>query len=80
MPMYDFECTKCGHTFEEVIPISAEPPACPSCGAPTQKMVSAVFGKVKKQSKKGEYYMSKKKQEELAEKAKREGRRKLPMP
>jgi putative FmdB family regulatory protein len=30
MPMYDFECGACGHTFETVAKLD-ETPECPSC-------------------------------------------------
>jgi putative FmdB family regulatory protein len=33
MPIYEFECAKCGGRFEELIDSDAPAPACPSCGA-----------------------------------------------
>lgn len=75
--MYDFECTKCGHTFEDMIALSAATPACPECSAETQKLISPVLGKVKKLSRKAEYYTSKQTQDKLAAKAKAEGRIKI---
>ncbi len=30
MPIYGYDCNKCGHEFETLVR-SAEPPACPSC-------------------------------------------------
>ena len=35
MPMYDFVCTACGHTFEDLVSGEATPP-CPRCGAALQ--------------------------------------------
>ena len=33
MPLYDFECSKCGVVFEEIVAAgSDEVPACPQCG------------------------------------------------
>ncbi len=34
MPIYEYECTKCGHVFEELRRMSAreEPATCPECG------------------------------------------------
>jgi putative FmdB family regulatory protein len=33
MPFYEFRCTKCEHTFEELIRNSGQSPdACPRCG------------------------------------------------
>jgi putative FmdB family regulatory protein len=71
MPMFDFECTKCKHTFEEIIPSDAAPPACTECGAPTEKVLSVGLGTVKKVSKKAEWYLNKDNQKKLREKAKR---------
>lgn len=34
MPIYEFECTSCGHRFEELMRLSDPDPAvCPDCGA-----------------------------------------------
>ena len=41
MPMYDFECKACGHTFETVAMLD-ETPACPSCqSADTSRLMGA---------------------------------------
>jgi len=32
MPIYEFECAKCGSRFEELMESGAEAPACPECG------------------------------------------------
>jgi putative FmdB family regulatory protein len=32
MPIYDFECEKCGTRFEELVAVG-QTPVCPSCGA-----------------------------------------------
>ncbi|WDS35832.1 zinc ribbon domain-containing protein [Pseudoxanthomonas sp.] len=38
MPIYGFECTTCGHSFDKLQKLSdADPENCPSCGAPTVK-------------------------------------------
>jgi putative FmdB family regulatory protein len=79
MPMYDFECTKCGHTFETVTPSSAAPPPCPECNEPTERLMSApLVGKTTKMDgipAKGRKYLSKEYQAKLKEKAAREGKR-----
>ncbi len=31
MPIYDYQCGRCGHRFEQVVKLG-ETPACPSCG------------------------------------------------
>ena len=69
MPMFDFECTKCGHTFEDMIPMDQAPPVCPECGAATEKVLSVGMSKVKKLSKKAEWYLNKDNQKRLREKA-----------
>lgn len=33
MPIYEFECEKCGHRFEEVVFKNTEKVICPDCGA-----------------------------------------------
>ena len=41
MPLYDFECKDCRHTFEE-LSFDDEAPCCPKCGSPhTGRLVSA---------------------------------------
>ena len=79
MPMYDFECTKCGHTFEMVIAYSAAPPPCPECNEATERLISApLLGKATKMDRipaKGKKYLSKEYQSKLKEKAAREGRK-----
>jgi putative FmdB family regulatory protein len=42
MPIYEYECEKCGHRFEKIQKFS-DPPieACEKCGGPVHKMQSA---------------------------------------
>ena len=42
MPLYEYECEKCGHRFEKIQKFS-DPPldVCPKCGGPLHKMQSA---------------------------------------
>jgi putative FmdB family regulatory protein len=43
MPIYEFECEKCGARFEELLAAGAEEVACPSCGCErTRRLLSAV--------------------------------------
>ncbi len=45
MPTYEYECTKCGHAFEEFRPMSAPPRArCPKCRGRVQRVLSAGAG------------------------------------
>ena len=42
MPLYEYECEKCGHRFEKIQKFS-DPPleTCEKCGGPVHKMQSA---------------------------------------
>lgn len=43
MPIYEFECSECGHRFDRLQKLSdADPVDCPACGAPkVHRRVSA---------------------------------------
>jgi len=42
MPIYEYECEKCGHRFEKIQKFSDAPPdTCPKCGGALHKMQSA---------------------------------------
>ena len=42
MPIYEYACESCGHQFEKLMRISADPPDCPECEqGPARKLVSA---------------------------------------
>jgi len=42
MPIYEFECARCGERFEELVG-AGEAPACPACGADgARRLLSAV--------------------------------------
>ena len=42
MPIYEYACESCGHRFEKLMKIGAEPPPCDECGAvDVKKRVSA---------------------------------------
>lgn len=44
MPMYDYQCPKCGAAFEELRPLAERDTApCPECGATAQKQISSFF-------------------------------------
>ncbi len=43
MPIYEFECEKCGRVFEELVAADSEPPPCPECGAAhARRLISLV--------------------------------------
>jgi putative FmdB family regulatory protein len=46
MPIYEFECKKCGNVFEEIVPqVSNASLPCPKCESKeTQKLMSRVGG------------------------------------
>ena len=42
MPLYEYECTACGHRFERIQKFSDAPiETCPVCGGAVQKLVSS---------------------------------------
>jgi len=42
MPLYEYQCTKCGHRFEKIQKFSDKMvKKCPDCGAPVEQMISA---------------------------------------
>jgi putative FmdB family regulatory protein len=42
MPLYEYECDACGHTFERIQKFSDSPvEVCPECGGKIHKLVSA---------------------------------------
>ncbi len=43
MPLYDFRCPVCGHSFEELRSSQQDAPACPKCGhTPTDRALPLV--------------------------------------
>jgi putative FmdB family regulatory protein len=40
MPIYEYCCETCGHRFERLVRIGAEPPPCPECEGAVRKLVS----------------------------------------
>jgi putative FmdB family regulatory protein len=43
MPTYQYECTSCGHQFEQIQSFSDEPiKNCPECNSEVKKIYSAV--------------------------------------
>ena len=41
MPIYEFVCLKCGHSFELLMRLKDPNPRCPSCGSEkTRKLIS----------------------------------------
>src|SRR5579863_7445389 len=42
MPLYEYECKKCGHRFEKIQKFSDKMvKKCPDCGGPVEQMISA---------------------------------------
>lgn len=42
MPLYEYQCTKCGHTFERIQKFSdPHVSECPKCGSPVEQLISA---------------------------------------
>ena len=42
MPLYEYQCTKCGHRFEKIQKFSDKPiKKCPECGGRVEQTISA---------------------------------------
>jgi putative FmdB family regulatory protein len=42
MPIYDYECAKCGLIFEAIVSRGEDPPTCPDCGShESKKLITA---------------------------------------
>ena len=42
MPLYEYQCKKCGHIFEKILKFSDKPiKKCPDCGGAVEQMISA---------------------------------------
>jgi putative FmdB family regulatory protein len=42
MPLYEYQCTKCGHRFEKIQKFSDKKiKKCPECGGPVEQVISA---------------------------------------
>jgi putative FmdB family regulatory protein len=51
MPTYDYDCTECGHAFEEFQSITAAPlETCPQCGGKVQRRINGGAGLIFKGS------------------------------
>ncbi|MBN1417836.1 MAG: zinc ribbon domain-containing protein [Planctomycetes bacterium] len=46
MPLYEYRCPRCSHTFERLVPADRadEAHACPNCGYPASDRVPSIFG------------------------------------
>jgi putative FmdB family regulatory protein len=43
MPIYEYQCEKCGMRFERLQQMSAEPvTSCPDCGGPVHRVITTV--------------------------------------
>jgi putative FmdB family regulatory protein len=42
MPLYEYQCKKCGHIFEKIVKFSDKPiKKCPECGGAVEQTISA---------------------------------------
>jgi len=42
MPLYEYQCKKCGHRFEKILKFSDKPiKKCPECGGAVEQLLSA---------------------------------------
>src|SRR5437773_12550774 len=71
MPTYEYECTKCGHRFEEFQSIKAEPlKVCPRCQGPLKRVIGPGAGFLFKGSG---FYTTDYRSSSYKEKARKEG-------
>jgi putative FmdB family regulatory protein len=45
MPIFEYECGKCGRLFEELVASAAEKVCCPSCGSDNIEKLFSAFAK-----------------------------------
>jgi putative FmdB family regulatory protein len=70
MPTYEYECTDCGHRFEEFQSITAPPlDTCPACGKQVKRLLGSGAGIIFKGSG---FYQTDYRSREYQEKAKAE--------
>jgi putative FmdB family regulatory protein len=48
MPIYEYQCLDCGHTFEKLQSLQESPASCPACGKEARRVMSASVGYVMK--------------------------------
>lgn len=49
MPIFEYECKKCGHRFEALLKSASDPaPGCPDCGASGAKRLLSRFAPASK--------------------------------
>jgi len=41
MPIHEYECTSCGHKFEDFKKFNDPDPVCPKCGKEVKRLISA---------------------------------------
>jgi putative FmdB family regulatory protein len=44
MPLYDYECKKCGHEFEGLVRAGSPAPVCSACGSDDLERLISGFG------------------------------------
>ncbi len=42
MPLYDYRCVDCNHTFEVTHEVGGTPGPCPVCGGPVRRVFSSI--------------------------------------
>jgi putative FmdB family regulatory protein len=42
MPLYEYDCSACGHRFEALVRASS-PPSCPACGSEALERILSAF-------------------------------------
>ena len=50
MPIYEYQCPGCGHTFEKLQFLQERAALCPACGTDAEKVMSASVGFIMKET------------------------------
>jgi putative FmdB family regulatory protein len=50
MPIYEYQCSDCGRTFEKLQSLQERTAFCPTCGKEARKVMSASVGYVMKET------------------------------
>jgi putative FmdB family regulatory protein len=52
MPLYEFDCSACGHRFEALVRAGSAAPACPACGSDALERLLSSFAVSSPQTRK----------------------------
>jgi len=47
MPIYEYICPACNHTFEKIVGLKEAPPSCPACAQDVKRIISLTSFRLK---------------------------------